>query len=314
MGDGSGPPTTATALAPLKKKARKLRDLALPVRTGQVTHEAAARLPRQAADQTRQDLTDAAILLVNAFVEREGMESYPPADPFPFLRLDDVLAGASEIARGRLMDEGGFRPDERVAPLSPGAFYKAWDDGEEHESGRGAVLASFHRAVAATMLEHESLIDLGVYKRLVGELYEAGEPFSTAVKAGIELEFTRWRLSPALAINGSLAVYYKDAEVAAVTNRLERAQLDRFVELYEFALKLYRRRMRAGLSVTDMATMVADLIGGAALFARFLPETRNKFVDVTTNDTEPAQTWHLVAFAANAIYESSTEDDPSAAE
>ena len=73
-------------------------------------------LPRQALSQTRDDLLEAAVRIVNEYVSHPPRDDDPPVDLLPFVRLDEVLEIASELARRRLKDEGGLTSEERVAP------------------------------------------------------------------------------------------------------------------------------------------------------------------------------------------------------
>jgi hypothetical protein len=280
-----------------------------PLRSGKVTSEAAARLPRQSLDQTRADLLEAAVRIVNEYVSAGPRDGDPPVDLLPFLRLDEVLDGASELARRRLEEEGRLRPDERVAPLTPGAFYKAFAI-EHQDGGHGAAISRFRHAVTRHMVDDHSLLSAEKYITLGKQMAEAGQPWSEMVRLGVTMEFVRWSRTPALILMSALALHGKANDVAEWTAEVDAWQMSQVLRIYQELLPVFGRRMRPGLQLQDMATTVFDLIGGMALNARFNAEPRDKTITMDVDGSGPKE-WHLCAFAAWGIYNLFTEADDS---
>jgi hypothetical protein len=274
----------------------------MPVRSGKVTAEAAARLPRQTIDQTWADLLDAAIRIVNEYVTGGPRDGDPPVDLLPFLRLEEVLDGASELARQRLEEAGRLRPKERVAPLTPGAFYRAIA-GRYPEEEQGGTITAFRRIVT-----RQIVIDVDVYIDLGKRLAEAGHTWSEAVRRGMGLGFHRWAQTPSVILMCALALHARDKDVAAWSGAVGRRHVAVLIRLHKALLPIYRRRMRPGLSVADMAMAVSDLIVGMLIEGRFAPAPRNKVIRIDADGSGPKD-WHVCALAAYAIYDRFTEPD-----
>jgi hypothetical protein len=277
----------------------------LPVRSDRVTPDAAARLPRQALKQTRDDLLEAAVRIVNEYVSHGPRDGDPPVDPLPFVRLDEVLEIASELARRRLKDEGGLTPDERVAPLTTGAFYKAFAN-EYQDSGRGAALTSFHRLVTRKMITDELLTDANLYISLGKQLAQQGEPWSEIARLGVKMEFKRWSATPALILFAALTLHIQDDEIADWTREITKSELEELAHVYDVLLKAYNLKLRPGITLEHVAVAVSDLVTGMALNGRFVPESRNVTIDIDIDGRGKRQ-WHLSALAAWAICNSFLE-------
>lgn len=283
-----------------------LRPPLLPVRSDRVTPLAAARLPRQARSQTRDDLLEAAARIVNEYVSHPPRSDDPPVDLLPFVRLDEVLEIASELARRRLKEEGGLTPEERVAPLTPGAFYKAF--AEYQDGGRGATLTAFHRLVVRKMIDDELLTDADLYITLGQHLANRGQPWSEIARVGIEIAYKRWSATPALILFTALTLHAQDAEVADWTREIAENEIKQLTHIYDELLKLYKLKLRRGIALEHLATMVSGLVTGMALNARFMPESRDKTISVDIDGCGKKK-WHLSALAAWAIYDSFLESD-----
>ena len=270
-----------------------------------VTPLAAARLPRQALSQTRDDLLEAAVRIVNEYVSHPPRDDDPPVDLLPFVRLDEVLEIASELARRRLKDEGGLTSEERVAPLTPGAFYKAFTN-EYQDGGRGATLTAFHRLIVRKMIDDEILTDADLYITLGERLAERGQPWSEIARLGIEIAFRRWSATPALILFTALTLHAQDDEVADLTREIAENEMAQLTHIYDKLLKLYKLKPRQGITLEHLATVVSGLVTGMALNARFMPESRDKAVSIDI-DGSGKKKWHLSALAAWAIYNSFLE-------
>lgn len=278
-----------------------------PLRTPQVTAAAAARLPRQSLSQTRQDLIKAASLIVNEYLADGPRPGDPPVDPLPFVRLDEVLDGATALAWERLVDGGGFEPDERVAPLTAGAFYKAFAD-DYQEAGRGAALTAFRRVVLRHMIESPLITTADLYIGFGKQMAQDGKPWSEVVRLGVVSEFMRWEETPALMLMSALAFHARDREVGTWAGQVDRKQLGEVNRIYEELLPVFRRQMRPGVSIPVMAMAVSDLIGGMVTGARFDSVLRHKPITIDVGDGE--RDWHPCALAAWSIYDGFTEPIP----
>jgi hypothetical protein len=256
-------------------------------------------------NQTRADLLDAAVRVVNGYIADGPRPGDPPVDLLPFLRLEEVLDVASELARRRLEEEGRLLPEERIAPLTPGAFYKAFAD-DYRDGGRGAALTAFRRVVTRHMVEDPLLTKTETYIEIGKQLAEKGEPWSELVRIAVEAEYHRWAETPALILMSALALHAEDDDVDKWTRALDNQQLDSLEELYTVLLDVYRRRMREGFELRQMAAAVSDMIAGMALNARFVPEARDLRIQADV-DGNGIKEWHLCAFTAYSIYERFTE-------
>ncbi|MGQ0773383.1 MAG: hypothetical protein ACT4NY_03030 [Pseudonocardiales bacterium] len=291
-----------------KVLARRQPELRRPDRSGRVTPDAAARLPRQTLTQTRADLVRAAIIIVNEYVTGEPREGDPPVDLLPFVRLDEVLEVASGLARDRLQKSGGMNPEERVAPLTPGAFYKAFAS-DNQDTGRGGALTAFHRLVTREMVDEDLVTDSAAYSELGDILAERKESWREIVRIGTKLAFQRWANTPAVVVYRALTMHaLADKEVGSWTRSVYEEELAEILRVYEKLLKVYKRRMRPGISMENLAVAISDLISGMALNGRVMSETRDITLEVDI-DGEGSREWHLCALAAWGIYNMFTEPD-----
>jgi hypothetical protein len=271
-----------------------------------VTSDAAARLPRQTLRQTRADLLDAAIRIVNEYVSTDQQrDDDPPVDLLPFVRLEEVLDVASELARRRLADEGGLTESERVAPLTAGAFYKAFSD-EYRDSGRGGALTSFRRLVTRTMVDDEPAMSADPYISLGEDLAEQGEPWHEVARVGVPMNYTHWAVTPSLILFTALALHTRDKEVRELTREVDEGHTKELTRLYGVLLKVYGLRLRPGITLEHLAVVVSDLITGMAVKSRFVPESRNVTIEVDV-DGRGKRPWHLSALAAWGICNSFLE-------
>jgi hypothetical protein len=278
-----------------------------PVRSDQVTPEAAARLPRQTSTETRADLIEAAERIVNEYVKDGPRQGDPPVDLLPFLQLDEVLTMATELARLRLVKAGRMRPGERVAPLTPGAFYKAFAN-DDRDAGRGGAIVAFRRLVTLDIVNRPDITIAEPYIALGKQLLAEGFPWTEIVRQGIELDFNRWADTPALILMSALALHSRDPDVAKMTDERDEQDLAELTRIYETLLPMCGRRMRPGFTIAHLATVVSDLIAGMVLGARFSSERRRTKI-VSDFDGTGAKEWHLAACAALAICERFTEPD-----
>lgn len=280
-----------------------------PIRSGKVTAEAAARLPRQTLTRTRTDLIDAAVRIVNEYIDDGPRDGDPPVDVLPFLQLEEVLLGASEIARDRLVHEGGLRDDERVAPLTAGAFYKAFPSAGDQEAGRGSSLVSFRRLVTQEIVVDPLLTDADAIIEMGEHLAATGKDWHDAVSLAVEEEFHRWAKTPAQILVSALALHARDESVGQWTTSVYASELQELRRLYTRFIDLFERRPRPGITVDHIAITVADLIAGMALSACYVPESRDVRVQFSADDDVP-RNWHLCAVAAWAIIQGLTEPVP----
>lgn len=277
-----------------------------PVRSDRVTSDTAAHLPRQSLKQTRADLLDAGVRIVNEYVRTDRpREGDPPVDLLPFVRLDEVLEIASELARRRLVEEGELDDSARVAPLTPGAFYKAFAN-EYRDAGRGAALTVFHRLVTRKMVDDELAVNADLYISLGNALAEQGEPWTEIARLGVQMEYERWTTTPALVLFSALALYTRDEDVAEWTREVDSSGLQELTRMYDVLLKAFGLKLRPGITLGTVALAVSDLVTGFAVNARFTPEARNITIEVDV-DGRGKRPWHLCALAAWAIYNSFLE-------
>ncbi len=277
----------------------------MPVRTGKVTTDAAARLPRQPLKQTRSDILDAAVRIVNEYVSHAPRDGDPPVDLLPFVRLDEILEIASELARSRLVEEGGLKPDERVAPLTAGAFYKAFAS-EYQATGRGAALTAFHRLVTRTMVDEDLVTSSQLYIKLGEDLAREGYSWTETARLALDLEFKRWSATPALILFTALALHTRDKEVADWTREVTAEELRELTHIYDVLLQVYKLKLRPGITTEHLAVAVSDLVSGMALNGRFMPESRDVTIEIDIDGTGK-KPWHLCALAAWGIYNSFLE-------
>lgn len=273
-------------------------------RVSRVTHEAAARLPRQSLDQTRDDLRNAAIRIVNDYVASGPRVNDPPVDLLPFLKLEEVLEVASELARERLEHDGRMLADERISPLTPGAFYKAFSDLQV--ASRGGTITAFRRLITLELTGDPLLTNSDVYIALGAALHSAGHPWSEVVRLGVEAEYRRWVETPALTLMNALALHAGDREVCEWAKAVDDRQLDELVKIYSALMTLYGIDLRPGRTVRQFSVAVSDMIAGMALASRFNPSYRDTIIDADV-DGSGAKPWHLCAFSAWAIYQSFVE-------
>jgi hypothetical protein len=279
----------------------------LPVRTGKVTSQVASRLPRQDVRQTRADLIEAAARLVNEHVQHGPRPGDPPVDLLPFVDVDDVLQGATEIARQRLIDEGRLDQHERVAPLTQGAFYKAFADAHDRSGAKGGVLTTFHREVTRHMIRGPLLTGLDRYQQIATGVFERGEHWSEIVRIGISEDFERQVMTPALVLLNALAFHAAEEEVRSWVHEIVRAELAELTPIYSTLLPVVGRRMKAGVTEVHLAAAIADLISGIAIGSRFDRASRDITIRFDATGTGEPQDWHLAALAAWAICESLSE-------
>src|ERR1700678_3703666 len=167
----------------------------LPISSGMVVDEAVLRLPRQDAMQTREDMIEAGVRLANQDI-LYGPDNNELADPLndllPYFSLGRVLHQTTEIIRQRLVYQGKI-VHERLAPLTPGAFYKAFSRDAQANTQKGGLLEHYQVVVA------ERLID-----NAAPALVKPGPNSSTELDFSSELKA---RLNnPAYLFIGSLAV------------------------------------------------------------------------------------------------------------
>jgi hypothetical protein len=281
-------------------------ETAQPVRSDRITSDTAARLPRQSLKQTRADLLDAGIRIVNEYVQTDQpREGDPPVDLLPFIRLDEVLVIASELARRRLVDEDELDAGARVAPLTPGAFYKAFAN-EYRDAGRGAALTAFHRLVTRKMVEDEIAVNVDLYISLGTALAEQGEPWSELARLGVQMECERWQTTPALVLYSALALYTRDDEVRKWTRAIEESEQHGLARMYSALLEAFGMRLRQGITVETLVIAIYDLVTGFAVNSRFVPETRRASIEIDV-DGHGKQSWHPCALAAWGVYSSFVE-------
>ena len=279
-----------------------------PLRSDQVTAATAARLPRQNLRQTQSDLVEAAVRIVNEYLSDGPRPGDPPVDPLPMIRLDEVLDGATALARERLVRKGGLQPNERVAPLTPGAFYKAFAD-DFRDTSRGAALAVFRRVVLRLMVENALVTTADTYITFGRKMASEGQPWSEVVRLGVNAEFTRWQQTPALLLMNALALHSRDREVGRWACQVDRKQLAEVNRIYEELLPVFNRRIRPGLSIPVMAMAVSDLIAGMVTGSRFDEMARDETVIFDAGDG--AREWHPCSLAAWTIYNGFTEPIPT---
>ncbi len=274
-----------------------------PVRSGRVTPEASARLPRQDITLTRADLIDGAERIVNEYC-LDGSVQNTSADPLPFLRLEDILEVASELARERLEQSGAILPHERVAPLTPGAFYKAFF---EYQSGkRGETIKEFHRLIAQRFI-NQAEITAEPYLELTRQLHDLGLHWTEVIRLGVETDVAHRSETPAFIVMHALAMHiYGDDEIAEWTHEQDKKNIIEVTKIYDALLPLYNRQMRAGLTSEQLALAISDLATGIALRSRSSPEKREPRI-MHDADGNGEKEWHLAALAALAIYEGFTE-------
>jgi hypothetical protein len=261
---------------------------------------------RQTLKETRADLLEAAFRIVNEYVRTDlPRDGDPPVDLLPFVRLEEVLKVATELARRRLVDEGRLKAHEQLAPLTPGAFYKAFTD-EDRGSERGAALTFFRRLVTQKMVDDDLVTGADLYISLGEQLAAQGEPWNEIARLGVQAEYGRWTATPALVLFSALALHTRDQDVRAWTREIDEDQLEELSRMYTVLLKLYGLKLRPGITVEHVAVAVSDLVTGFAVNSRFGPEKRN--VIVTTDvDGRGKRDWHLCAPAAWGIYNSFLE-------
>jgi hypothetical protein len=300
---------TATMGQPADHESPALRrESPLPARSDRVTSEVGARLPRQALRETRADLLEAAVRIVNEYVRTDlPRDGDPPVDLLPFIRLDEVLEVATELARRRLVSEGRLKAHEQIAPLTPGAFYKAFTD-EYRDGERGAALTSFRRLVTRKMVDDDLVSSADIYISMAKDLAAQGEPWTELARLGVQAEYDRWTATPALVLFSALALHTRDKEVREWTRELDDEQLEQLSSMYAALLKLYGLKLRPGLTVVHVAVAVFDLITGFSVNSRFEPEKRNDTVEVDV-DGRGKRDWHLCALAAWGIYNSFLKPD-----
>lgn len=278
----------------------------MPIRSGKVTTDAAARLPRQSLRRTRAYLIEAAVRIVNEYVAKGPRDDDPAVDLLPFVLLDEVLEGASELARRDLVEDGGLLEDERVAPLTPGAFYKAFAADHEKDAGRGGTLTAFRRLVTKEMVDDSLLTDSETYIELGQAAVEAGVPWQEVARLAVEAEFKRWSETPALVLMNALALHAEDGHVSDWTRKVYEDELSELVKIYETLLPVFHRQLRNGITLQHLAVTVSDLIAGMSLSSRFVPASRN--LQVTAQLQGPdSRAWNLCALAAVAIMDAFTE-------
>lgn len=281
----------------------------LPVRSDHVTAGTEARLPRQTLKQTRGDILDAGIRIVNEFVLTDiPREGDPPVDLLPFIRLEEVLEVASALARQRLVDEGGLQPADRVAPLTAGAFYKAFASEHQDGGGRGSALTAFHRLITRKMVEEQLVVAADVYIALGKDLASQGEPWTEVARLAVEMDFHRWASFPALILRTALGLYTRDQDVADWTRQIREKEIKELIRIYDAIIEVFDLRLRPGITTEHIAITVSNLVIGMALDARFLPETRHLTVEIDIDGRGKKQ-WHLCALAAWGIYKSFMAED-----
>jgi hypothetical protein len=251
-------------------------------------------------------MLDAAVRIVNEYVRADIQRNGdPPVDLLPFVRLDEVLEVASALARERLVEEGALGDGDRVAPLTSGAFYKAFAN-EYQDGGRGAALTAFHRLVTRKMVDDDLITSADLYISLGKELAEQGAPWTETARLALDLEFKRWSATPALVLFTALTLHTRDKEVADWTREITKGELQQLTHIYDVLLKVYKLKLRPGITTGHLAIAVSDLVSGMALSGRFMPETRDVTIDIDIDGTGK-KPWHLCALAAWGIYNSFLE-------
>lgn len=281
---------------------QQFNDSLLPVHSGMVTVEAAARLPRQNITQTREDMLEAAERLTNAYVLGRGEPPGRgnPVDPFdllPAVTVDAVVVQATEIARQRQVDTGRIQPHERVAPLTEGAFYKALAKDRGTQSGsRKRILGVFRLLVAQRLIDG---FEPGNLFAGSIEALEQGEDLTPSLRLGFEAECEQRLYNPSYIFLGAVAAlegrnpnlqprvqaaYARD--VAATTASLRQV------------LTISDRNVRPGLSIEHFSFTLVSLIRGVVGRAR------------RAITSEPAmanpECWQPAGLGALAIFDSFT--------
>jgi hypothetical protein len=155
------------------------------------------------------------------------------------------------------------------------------------------------------MIEEPFLTTADTYIELGKQLAAAGYPWSEVVRLGVRMEFDRWEQTPALTLMSALAFHARDPEVRHWSAKVDDEQLAEVIRIYEELLPVFNLKMRAELSIPDMAVAVSDLISGMVTGARFNSQPRGKVLRMNVDGT--TKEWHLCALAAWCIYEEFSE-------
>jgi hypothetical protein len=203
-----------------------------------------------------------------------------------------------------------MRASERVAPLTAGAFYKAFSQDYERDGAKGNAVSTFRRLVTKRMIEDPLLTADAVYIELGRAMHAGGEPWEEVARIGVEMEFRHWADTPSLVLLSAMALHALDGAVKEWTSDVERNELASLVRIYVNLLPLYGRQMRNGITWDHLAAAVSDLVAGMSVFSRFSAETRDVKLMVDVTGTGNPKEWHLCALAAWAIYQGFTEPCP----
>lgn len=207
-----------------------------------------------------------------------------------------VVAGVSHIRLKEVVAQAG---------LTTGAAYRLWDN-QDH----------FHRdlAVAATQWRDEA--PMAVTLRAVRPLVEAKAPMVDVIRAaaaahivGVSrrpepVEPDDPRPPPFLTSVALRASTCTDPELRAANLKRHRDQVNPYIDLYQFLMDLYGRRLRPPLTIEHFANTLAALGEG---FALQINEGEVHPVLAVEHDDGECHEWTVFGLAVQAIVDRFTE-------
>jgi hypothetical protein len=275
--------------------------------TGRVRDDSSVRLPKQSRSaDTREDLLRAGWRVIQSHLAEEHVG--PATDVLEFVTINDTLREATEIARERLVVSGILTDTAEVAPLSTGAFYKAFAgltdaDGNDYPT----PLIAFHRALVNLVMEQHSVRRASAQNLIddTGEAISSGGDLDSIIKAVATNEFNLWKDDASYLIACALSLHARDPEIGQLLRRTDQEMLSQLDAFYETALPALGLRLRPGIEVRHLARSLSALFTGMVLEHRTAP-------DDFTNQPRPdiqgrQQEWVLPALAARAIVLAYTE-------
>lgn len=277
-------------------------DVLMPLNSGMVTVEAAARLPRQNVMQTRMDMLEGGVRLTNAYImggpEALGMND--PVDPFdlmPAVKVDEVVVQATEIARQKQVKTEGMLPHERVAPLTTGAFYKAFEKDYDVRSGpRKRAIGRFKRLVAERLIDAFKPGDLFAGSI---EALEQGNDLTTSFRLGFEAECERRLHNPSYIFLGAAASLEGRNPILQPPLQAAYARdLAASAASLPQVLAMSGRSLRPGLSLEDLSSVFVDSIRGTV--------RRVRLVTAGESAGGSSERWRPASLGALAVFDSFT--------
>lgn len=269
-------------------------------------------LPRQSATDTAEALLAAGERIVRRYVVEGPSEDQKPVDILAFVDIERVLAEATEIRRQAAVERGHVSAKRRIAPLTTGAFYRAFPPpgGRRGPRRKGEALAIFRRELG------RRIVSADVYRQdvsraedtvLSAETLANERTFYRVCRAETAHDIYRWRDSPTDLLFYALMMHAKDDEVSSWLREVNDRALDAMEAFWRKVLPRIGRRCRPGVSERQLGAVIRAVLAIMPLEGRVPGSPTMDTVTVTEADPALAGTWPLASIVVEGVFKALTE-------